>query len=91
MTVHQQWCHRHRFILNTDKTKEIIFHPKSIWEVHVDLFFLVRNKLGLSFLHRLKMFEVGSEVFFYNTMLESLIRYGISAWCGLLTVKSKVL
>lgn len=39
MTVHQQWCHHHRFIWNTDKTKEIIFHPKGIWEVHVDLFF----------------------------------------------------
>lgn len=40
--------------------------------------FLLTNKLGFNFLQRLKMFEVRSKDFFYNTMLESLIRYGIA-------------
>ena len=63
------------------------------WNVQVDC---LCAKLGqrLHFLRRLRLFGVSTNIMilFYNAVLESLIRYGMAAWFGPLTVqlKSKV-
>lgn len=116
-----QWCDKHHLILNTKKTEEMVFDPKSlgdhspvvihghaiaqvdsyrylgihmdnklVWKVHVDAV-CSRVQQRLHFLRRLRTFGVNREVqlLFYHAVVESLLRYGISAWFGNLTVQSK--
>ena len=60
------------------------------WNVHVEH---LCSKLAqrLHFLRRLRLFGVSSNIMltFYNAVLGSLIRYGMAAWFGNLTIQSK--
>ena len=60
------------------------------WNTQVDS---LCSKLAqrLHFLRRLRLFGVSSKIMltFYNAVLGSLIRYGIAAWFGPLTVQNK--
>lgn len=121
----KDWCEKNHLILNTIKTKEVIFDPKEVrvhdpvvigdrvieqvssykylgiyidntlkWNVHVD-YLCKKLAQRLHFLRRLRLFGVCTGIMstFYNAVLESLIRYGMAAWFGSLTVqlKSKIL
>lgn len=67
----------------------IHMHNKLVWKVHVDVI-CSRVQQRLHFLRRLRTFCVTREVqlLFYHAVVESLLRYGISAWFGNLTDQS---
>ena len=108
-------------MLNTTKTKEIIFDPKTVclhdpvlmggtqteqvvsykylgiqmdnqlkWNVHVD-YLCAKLAQRLHFLRRLRLFGVSKGVMstFYDAVLGSIIRYGMAAWFGTLSVQLK--
>ncbi len=60
------------------------------WSSHVNSL-CSRLQQRLYFLQRLKVFGVNQRILFlfYQSVFESLIRYGIAAWYGNLTVQSK--
>ncbi len=60
------------------------------WSSHVNSL-CSRLQQRLYFLWRLKIFGVNQRILFlfYQSVFESLIRYGIAAWYGNLTVQSK--
>ena len=60
------------------------------WDVHVD-YLCAKLAQRLHFLRRLRLFGVSKNIMstFYNAVLESLIRYGMAAWFGCLTVQLK--
>ena len=117
----ESWCEKNHLILNTKKTKEMIFDPRSVrdhdpviirdseieqvvsykylgiqidnalkWNVHID-YLCAKLAQRLHFLRRLRLFGVSTSIMttFYNAVLESLIRYGMAAWFGSLTVQLK--
>ncbi|KAI2644006.1 RNA-directed DNA polymerase from mobile element jockey [Labeo rohita] len=116
-----QWCDTHFLSINTKKTVEIIFDPKSIGDhlplvisgqnigqvdsykylgIHIDNKLTwsaqvenvcIRVQQRLYFLRRLRVFGVNQKVLllFYHTVIESILRYGISAWFGNLSVHLK--
>ena len=60
------------------------------WQVHVD-YLCGRLQQRLYFLRRLRVFGVNQRVMFlfYQAVLESILRYGMSAWYGNLSVQLK--
>lgn len=60
------------------------------WKVHVESL-CCRIQQRLYFLRRLRVFGVDQRIMFvfYQAVLESLVRYGISVWFGNLTVQLK--
>ena len=62
----------------------------SSWHVHVDIL-CSRLHQRLYFLRRLRVYRMNKSfmVLFYQAVLESLIRYGMSSWYGNLTAKLK--
>ncbi len=116
-----QWCDKHFLSINTKKTVEMMFDPKSIgdhlpvvingqnivqvdscrylgihidnkltWSVQVENV-CIRIQQRLYFLRRLRVFGVNQKVLllFYHAVIESIFRYGISAWFGNLSVHLK--
>ena len=116
-----KWCNRHNLTLNVNKTKEMIFDPRSIgdhstlqiegvlveqvttykylgiqldcqlqWSHQVEY---VCSKIcqRLYFLRRLRVHGVDKEIMilFYKAAIESIVRYGMMAWFGNLSVKLK--
>lgn len=112
-------CKRNYLILNTTKTKETIFDPRTVrahesaviddmeiehvgsykyigiqidnmlkWNIHVDCL-CARLAQRLHFPRRLRLFGVSTAIvsMFYNAALEGLIRYGMAAWFGFLSVQ----
>ena len=117
----KSWCDSHHLILNTNKTKEMIFDPRGVrqhdavsfnncviqqvssykylgvliddqlkWREHVE-FLCGKLAQRIHFLRRLRLFGVEEKnmMLFYNAVLESIIRYSMTAWFGNLTVQSK--
>ena len=117
----KEWCENSHLMLNTTKTKEIIFDPKTVclhdpvlmggtqteqvvsykylgiqmdnqlkWNVHVD-YLCAKLAQRLHFLRRLRLFGVSKGVMstFYDAVLGSIIRYGMAAWFGTLSVQLK--
>ncbi len=60
------------------------------WSAHVD-FLCTKLSQRLHFLRRLRLFGVSPKVMltFYNAVFNSLIRYGLVAWFGTLSVQNK--
>jgi len=60
------------------------------WSSHINTL-CCRLQQSLYFLRRLKVFGLNQRILFllYQSVFESLIRYGITAWYGNLTVQSK--
>lgn len=116
-----QWCDKNYLTINTKKTEEMVFDPRSVgdhtplsihreeikqvtsyrylgihldnllrWGDHVD-HLCSRLQQRLYFLRRLRVFGVSQKIMFlfYQAVMESVIRYGMTAWFGNLSTQSK--
>ncbi len=61
-----------------------------IWNTHVE-WLCSHSHQRMYFLHRLRLYGVDQKIMllFYQAVLESIIRYGMTAWYGNLSVKVK--
>lgn len=91
------WCDANFLKVNTKKSAAIIFDPKGIRDptpvfVHKQEIAQVQQlSQRLYFLRRLWFYGVDSKIIllFYQSVLESVIKYGLSTWYWNLNVKSK--
>lgn len=116
-----KWCNKHNLLLNVNKTKEMIFDPRSIGDqssiiiegvpieqvttykylgIQLDKQLQWSNQVEyvssrvcqrLYFLRKLRVHGVDKDIMllFYKAAIESIVRYGMVAWFGNLSVKLK--